>query len=119
RADGTSTLQTSGIDARRYTDVLRYGLLDLLRRAAADGPVPRWLQNTVLYDLFWILRAEESLSPKTGHLPSAAADEFCVLMTEICSLLDPDTIDAFDLIKVSLTQREILLHGFADRDWYW
>ena len=119
RADGTSTLQTSGIEARRYTDVLRYGLLDLLRRAAADGPVPRWLQNTVLYDLFWILRAEESLSPKTGHLPSAAADEFCALMAEISTHLDAQTIEAFDLIKVSLTQREVLLHGVSDSDWSW
>lgn len=119
RADGSSTLQTSGIDERRYTDVLRYGLLDLLKRPMSDNVIPRWLQYAVLYDLFWVLRAEESLSPKSGHLPSAVADEFCELMAEIRSLLDPQAIEAFDLIKVSLTQREVMLHGFSQRNWTW
>ncbi|QQB15175.1 bifunctional glycosyltransferase/CDP-glycerol:glycerophosphate glycerophosphotransferase [Brevibacterium casei] len=119
RADGSSTLQTSGTDARRYTDVLRYGLLDLLERAQAAGNVPRWLQNTVLYDLLWILRSEESLTPKTGHLSAATADEFCELLARIRTLIESETIEAFDIIRMSQTQREVLLHGIAADDWSW
>ncbi|WP_434965312.1 bifunctional glycosyltransferase/CDP-glycerol:glycerophosphate glycerophosphotransferase [Brevibacterium casei] len=119
RADGSSSLQTSSADPRRYTDVLRYGLLELLQRAKASGAVPLWLQNIVLYEVFWILRSEESLFPKTGHLSSAVADEFYEIMTEIRSHLEPSMIEAFDLIKVSHSQRETLLHGFSESDWSW
>lgn len=119
RADGSSTLQTSGADERRYTDVLRFGLLDILRRAGLSGERPRWLQNVVLYDLFWILRAEESLSPKTGALSEKTAEEFCELLRQIRVLLDPQAIEAFDIIKVSLTQREVLLHGISGDNWSW
>lgn len=119
RADGSSTLQTSGVDGRRYTDVLRFGLLDLLERADRSGHVPRWLQNVVLYDLFWVLRSEESLAPKTGHLSAEVADEFVDLMMRIRRFLDAETIEAFDIIHVSLTQREAMLHSFSGGDWSW
>ncbi len=119
RADGSSTLQTSGVDARRYTDVLRFGLLDLLERADRAGQVPRWLQNVILYDLFWVLRSEESLAPKTGHLSAATADEFVELMMRIRRLINTEAIEAFDIIHVSLTQRETMLHGFSGGNWSW
>ncbi|MCM1013141.1 PGL/p-HBAD biosynthesis glycosyltransferase Rv2957/MT3031 [Brevibacterium casei] len=119
RADGSSSLQTSSADPRRYTDVLRYGLLELLKRAKASGPIPLWLQNIVLYEVFWILRSEESLFPKTGHLSSAVAEEFCEIMAEVRSHIETPLIEAFDLIKVSHSQRETLLHGFSGSDWSW
>ncbi len=50
RGDGTSLMETHFDHPGKYTDVLRYGLLDLLATAERAGGVPRWLENTVLYD---------------------------------------------------------------------
>lgn len=119
RADLTSSLQISTSDPRRYTTVLRYGPLDLLRRAAEKGPVPIWLQNVVLYDLFWIFRHAESLAPQTGALPEEVADEFLELMGQIRTYLSDQVIRAFDVIRVSNSQREAVLHGFVKDSWHW
>lgn len=119
RESGNSTLQTSGTDPARYTDVLEFGLLDLLRRAAEVGQAPRWLQYAVLYDLFWILRSEDSLSPKTGAMASSVADRFEQLLLAIRALLTDEAVKSFDIIRVSPVQREALLHGARARDWHW
>lgn len=118
RADNSSTLQTSGGKPSRYTDVLRYGHLDLLQRGAEGGRVPEWLQNAVLYDVFWILRNEESLSPPSGAVPRDTAREFKSLLGEIAAYLDAAVINSFDLIRPSNTQREVLLHGARGESWH-
>ncbi len=118
REDGTSTLQTSGTTPARYTDVLEFGLLDLFQSAAEDGEVPKWLQYAVLYDLFWVLRSEDSLSPKTGALASSIADRFVQLLCSIRSLLSEEAIRTFDIIQVSPAQREVMLFGVLKLDWH-
>lgn len=120
RADQSSTLQNSGSDIRRYTDVLEYGDLDLLIRARRElGLVPAWLQNVIIYDLTWILRSEEAVSGATAGIDGATAARFHELMAEIRSFLDPSVIDGFSSIKRSTSQREALLHGYDLTDWRW
>ncbi|WP_345148323.1 bifunctional glycosyltransferase/CDP-glycerol:glycerophosphate glycerophosphotransferase [Arthrobacter ginkgonis] len=119
RADGSSTLQTSRRDPRKYTDVLEYGLLDLLQRAKAQaGPVPRWLQNAIIYDLTWHFRAEESANTSAGKISADTAAQFHRLVAEIRSHLDPSVIDSFTVVRRSPTQREALLHGYSAEPWH-
>ena len=120
RDDGTSTLQTSNADPRKYTNVLRYGYLDLLKRAVALGePIPRWLQNVIIYDLTWFFRGEESIFSSSAGIAAETAAEFHRLVTEIRSHLDLSAIERFDLIARAPSQRDVLAHGYSGHDWSW
>jgi len=120
RDDGTSTLQTSNADPRKYTNVLRYGYLDLLKRAAAlGGPIPRWLQNVIIYDLTWYFRGEEAMFSSSAGIAAETAAEFHRLVTEIRSHLELSAIERFDLIDRAPSQRDVLARGYSDEDWHW
>lgn len=120
RADLSSTLQNSGSDARRYTDVLEYGYLDLLHTALNElGMVPVWLQNIIIYELTWFLRTEEAMFGASAGIDGATAARFHELMAEIRSYLDASVIEGFSLIKRNTSQREALLHGYGVGDWRW
>lgn len=117
RDDASSTLGQSGADPDRYTSVFRHGYLDLLRRAAEsrDGSVPQWLQNLVLYEISWVLSAQDRVGGASSVL--AVADEFHALMAEVLSLLDPAVIDATPVTRVKRLWRDLLLYAYAPEPW--
>lgn len=116
RRDQSSTLQTSRTDRRRYTDVLRYGYLDVLETACRTmRTAPQWLQNFVLYELSYYFDAEDSASQ--GTAPPVATEEFHHLMGKITALLDPDVIAGFRTVALRGAAREALLHGYRGEGW--
>lgn len=117
RADNTSTLQTSVSDARRYTDVLEYGCLDLLERAGTRPPL--WLQYAILYELTWSLKGDEAISSPTSGLSESTTDRFHHLVGEIVSRLDRFAVDSFAIVRRSTSLREALLHGYSHLPWRW
>ncbi|MCQ9386010.1 CDP-glycerol glycerophosphotransferase family protein [Brevibacterium sp. 50QC2O2] len=120
RADGTSSLQIAGVDPRKYTDVLEFGYLDLLTSASRLSPtIPRWIQNTVIYELTWVLRAEESMFGKTAGLDQTTCIKFHQLVSKIRPFLEDIVVEGFDLIKRSASQREALSHGYDSVTWHW
>ncbi|MGP5073490.1 bifunctional glycosyltransferase/CDP-glycerol:glycerophosphate glycerophosphotransferase [Arthrobacter rhombi] len=113
RADGTSTLQTSHGDARKYTDVPRYGLLDILKKAIEiQGPVPVWLQNVILYDLFWLFKSDRSIYSTSAGLSDAVFEEFHELTAEIMDFIDEESVMSFDAMPISLWMRQALAWGY-------
>lgn len=119
RADNSSTLQGSATQPGRYTKVLEFGCLDVLKTAARSGPIPLWLQYVIIYELTWTLRAEESLSSGTSGVSLETATRFHELVRHITEFLTPEAIDSFPIIRRSTTQREALLHGYKSVDWRW
>lgn len=120
RSDGSSTIQTSGADPRRYTTVVEHGYLAALAFAKdTKGHVPVWLQNTVIYDLSWTLRSDEQMLSATAGLDSASAARFHELVAQCRSYLDDEVIEGFDITARSTTQVEALLHGYTERPWRW
>jgi glycosyltransferase involved in cell wall biosynthesis len=116
RADASSTLQAGRSDARRYTDVLRYGYLDALRTGAQRyGTAPEWLQHFVLYELSWYFSSEGTII-RPGPAGEVAA-ELHELMPQILALLDPGVIETTDLPRLRRLARLVLLHGYADQRW--
>ncbi|WGW12308.1 CDP-glycerol glycerophosphotransferase family protein [Saxibacter everestensis] len=110
RADNSSTMQTSHADPRKYTDVPKYGHLDLLRGGLETyGHVPYWLQNTVLYDIFWYLKVDAGLYTKTSTLDRETCDVFHRLLLEIRSFLTDEAIKTFDVMPVPADIRKSLL----------
>lgn len=114
RVDGSSLIQTSYRDPDKYTALLRYGHLDLLQRASRRGEVPRWLENVVLYDLYWYFRNERAIRSMSAAAPASAFDEFHALMKQIRALLTPDAIFDYDLVNIEFAVKETMLTGYLD-----
>ena len=103
----------------RYTSVPKYGFLDVLCQARQQlGYVPEWLQNHILYELrFYLKAAYEPGGVNLANLPEVA-DTFLELLTEILSYLDRAVIEAFDAQPLPSLWRDILLHAFAGEPWH-
>jgi CDP-glycerol glycerophosphotransferase (TagB/SpsB family) len=114
RSDGSSLMQTYFHRPEKYTSVPRYGHLDLLRLAQSLGPIPRWLEYIVLYDLFWYFKDERGILSPTAAAPPEVFGEFHELISEVTSLLDPDSIRAFNVMWVEEAIRLALTVGYRD-----
>jgi len=115
RVDGTSSVQSAWGRPDKYTDVPRYGYLDLLERAAdKHGQPPVWVQNTVLYDLQWYFRADSRMTSATGAMPDEVLDEFHALCHRIFALIDVETILGFRIVPTPHRLRLDLVAGYKD-----
>jgi glycosyltransferase involved in cell wall biosynthesis len=112
RSDGTSLMQTYFHRPEKYISVPRYGHLDLLHVAEAQGRVPRWLENILLYDVFWYFKDERGIRSPTAVAPPEVFDEFHALMAEVTSLISEDAIRSFDSMWVEEGIRMALVEGY-------
>jgi glycosyltransferase involved in cell wall biosynthesis len=118
RGDGTSQLDRSWADPGRFTDVLEYGYLALLRQGVERyGRAPTWLQGMVLYELSWYLKMNERLSAPTAAY-GETVDRYHELMAQICALLDRPGIETYRATKFPAVWREMLEHGYRDEPWH-
>ena len=120
RLDRSSTLQTGSMDLRRFTDVPRYGYLELLREGAElrGGRAPEWLQNMIIYELSYYLSPEDAGWSSATACTGDVAAEFLDLMRQIRVELDDDVIRAFTVRGLRSEWRQVLLHGFSDTPWH-
>lgn len=105
RAARNSSLDLALVDKRRYTDVLRYGHLEVLTAARGqadlrDEAIPRWIQNIVLYDLLWIFKDCQSKEMQSVHFDDDVYSEFIGLLDRVLSYLSDEAIDTFDVMPV-------------------
>jgi glycosyltransferase involved in cell wall biosynthesis len=118
RSDGTSTLQKSLADARRYSNVLRHGYLDVLQQAADSfGRAPGWLQSFVLYDLSWYFSSDERLGGAHAGRGEVAVG-FHELIAQILDHIDEAVIRDFQVRTLKREWRLILLRGYRVGDWH-
>ena len=118
RSDGSSTLQNSMQDVRRFTDVPRHGYLDVIRRAVEKyGAVPRWLQSYLTYELSWYISSGVMRGDATAAR-GAVADEFHALVREIMSHIDPNVLATFNARPLDRQTPVILQHGYDETDWH-
>ncbi len=119
RADGSSTLQNSLTDPRRYTVVPDLGYLDLLARAERQyGHVSEWLQNLILYELSWYFSAEDAPSAAATAAVGDVADTFHGLLRSILARIDPEIILAHRVRSLKPVVRDAMLHAWAEGDWH-
>ncbi|MET1008316.1 MAG: CDP-glycerol glycerophosphotransferase family protein [Propionibacteriaceae bacterium] len=119
RGDLSSTLQTSLTNPDRYTNVLRYGYLALLKASSErTGQAPEWLQNYVLYELSWYFSSQDTHTGGMTAAKGAVSDEFHELLAEITTYLGDDVIAGFDIRPLKRVWKEILLHSYRDESWH-
>lgn len=108
RASENSTVQRSMADPAMFTDRLEHGFLSVLREAAESGPIPHWLQRTVLYDLQWMFNADAKVVAQTATLPEPVLERFHDLMGQIMPYIEPELIHSYHLGKPKWTTRAAL-----------
>ncbi|MDH2444401.1 CDP-glycerol glycerophosphotransferase family protein [Amnibacterium sp. CER49] len=115
RADGSSTNQNYRYDPRTYTDVPRYGYLELLRTAREQrGSVPHWLQNLVAYNVFWLFKMDWPENRISRAVDQAVLDEFARIMRDVVGYLEDEVIFGFDMMAVPGWMKQALAHGYRD-----
>lgn len=119
RADGSSTLQNSLLDPRRFIDVPRYGYLGILKQGAESngGRPPEWLQNFVLYELSFYFSSDQAFARPTAAIGEVGA-AFISTLSEIVELLEPHVIKAFSVRPLNSIWRDIMLHGLHGTPWH-
>ncbi len=119
RADGSSTLQGARRSADRYTALLRHGYLDALRAAVDErASVPTWLQNTIVYELAWLLGSEEPMNAPPNAAGFGVADEFHALMEQITGMLDPAVVADFAVLALPAARTAAIAHGYRPESWH-
>ena len=102
RAEANSLVDTATKNKSWYLNQLRYGYLDLLARAKSiNGYIPRFVQRTVLYDVFWRFRYLVDHPERARFLSDQEQNEFFELLRSIFSNIDVDTIEDFELAGIS------------------
>ncbi|WP_019146106.1 bifunctional glycosyltransferase/CDP-glycerol:glycerophosphate glycerophosphotransferase [Aeromicrobium massiliense] len=117
RADGTSTMQTGHRNERIYTDVPRFGTIDLLQRGAARSVrAPYWIQYMVLYDLLWLFKDDQRAQSHTASISPDASRVFHEHMRTIAGLLSREIVESFEVTGVPWWMREFFLFGTEEGD---
>ncbi len=119
RDDGSSVLDRSWSDPRRFVDVLEHGLLDVLQDAQRrrGGRVPSWVQGMVLYELSWYFRHNERIAAASAA-HGEVLERFHELLARVCALLDETGVSTYSATRLDPLWRDILLHGYRDESWH-
>ena len=119
RADMTSTLQMASGTVDKYTSLLRFGYLDVLDDASRRwGRVPEWLQNTIIYELGWLIGGAESMNAPADAEALGVADQFHDLMRRVTEYLDPGVVERFDVMVLSASTVAVIGHAYRGRTWH-
>lgn len=116
RADGSSLVQTSWQKPEKYIDLPRYGYLSLLEETLKNhGVIPEWVQNLVLYDIFWYLKEDDRMHSATANLDPKLSHEFHSTLEKIIELIDEHVIADFRVVKTNWYHRQELIQRFKPK----
>ena len=117
RTSKDSTLQTSYSHPGRYSDVLRYGYLDLLQSARdRHGFVPAWVQHLVIYELSWYLSEDEKVATSI-RIADDVVPQFHGLLADVVAFLDPAVVLSPTARRLKPTWAAILAYGLRPDAW--
>ncbi len=119
RADGSSTVQTSRADVRRYTTVPEHGFVDLVRTATARyGEVPGWLASCLIYELLWYFNTPDAAAGEGRPIDGPLADRFHELIGEVLGSIDVEEALPYASPFVPLAAKLAMAHGYEPEPWH-
>jgi len=96
RRDNTSLLNSTSTHLNWYSVQIEHGSIDLLRDAKLIfGMVPRHIQRTCLYDIFWRFKHHIHNPERDGKLTKEQTEEFKNLLFRVFEYIDAETIEEF------------------------
>ncbi|WP_322884739.1 CDP-glycerol glycerophosphotransferase family protein [Sinorhizobium medicae] len=111
RSDKSSTLDGSWSKRERYTDQIEFGYLPIINLCLENlGHVPRWVQRTVLYDLFWHFKRLVDHSYLVDFLTSEEQEKYLSLLRQAFAHIDAKTIMGFNLAGCWFFHKLGMLH---------
>ncbi|MBU1002512.1 MAG: CDP-glycerol:glycerophosphate glycerophosphotransferase [Proteobacteria bacterium] len=117
KRSGSDSLVDQGWSrGEKYQDQILYGYLGLLRTYQSElGYVPLFVQNTVLYDVYWYVR--KMLDNVISHaFPGDALERFFDLLRTVFRFIEADTILSSGLPMMPLMVRLAMLSTLKDVD---
>lgn len=98
RSDATSTLDKSIYDERRYGKILDDAHLKLLSLCEQKGvSAPIWLQNTLLYEIFWTLKIVLNHGHKLDFMTEDYKKTYKEKLRKVFSYIDDEVILKYSL----------------------
>ncbi len=117
RGDGSSIVDGFEANPEWYGDHLRYGYLGLLEAARArDTPIPRFVQDMVLYSLSWKLNHIVDRPEVLTFLGEDRRRRFLELVRAVLDLIDVDAVMEYAVTDLPFAWRVGLLNVFKDAD---
>lgn len=113
RAAQNSSVQIGATKPEKYTEVLEYGHLDLIKQCKkADQRVPKWLQFMMLYDTLWYYRGDRRVGAPSKQLSNEVLDVFHSNMSQILEEIDEESIGDFEIMPTDSDLRNALILGY-------
>lgn len=98
RDDGSSTLDGAWLKPEKYANVLEYGFLELINKYKVRfGSVPKNIQFTAMYDMYWYLTQLINQPEKINFLSEEQKQHYYRLYDEIMDAIDSQTIMNFGM----------------------
>lgn len=123
RSDSSSTIQQSSAKPEKYTDTIRFGYLPVMQEAQrTHSSVPRWLQNLILYDQFWIFGSSQTPAVRNARFSQDTFDQLDELLPRLLQFIDDEAIEDFDVMYAAPWMREALIltkRGKGTAPVYW
>lgn len=111
RETKNSTIDTAWEKKELFDNVLRFGCLDLFKKADKKlGYVPRYLQRTILYHLAWYYKYLVDHNEKISFLSDDEQITFHNLLEQLFEYIDIDTIEQFELVGMGIFEKTAWLH---------
>ncbi|MFY4726804.1 bifunctional glycosyltransferase/CDP-glycerol:glycerophosphate glycerophosphotransferase [Campylobacter jejuni] len=114
RKDQNSTLDGKSKIKDYYTVVPRLGYLKLLKNI--KGAIPTFIQNVVLYDLFWQIKALINNPEKLAILNSKEKEIFKKLLLSNFELITSENIISFNIEAYDFFYKKGILSYFKNED---
>ncbi|EFP1159706.1 capsular biosynthesis protein, partial [Campylobacter jejuni] len=96
RFDKSSTLDKKNENKIYYLEVLEKGYLELLNFVAKQDKIPIFIQNVILYELFWQVQELVSHPEKLSFMKQAKIHKYLDLLDQIFHFIDSESIMQFN-----------------------
>ncbi|PZT47649.1 capsular biosynthesis protein [Helicobacter valdiviensis] len=97
REDGNSTLDLKLKQKDHYLNVIKNGYLDILQKGSCNGDTPLFIQNLILYDLYWQIKDLINSPEKVSMLNEVEKEEYLGLLDKNFSYIESQTIMKFNV----------------------
>ncbi|HEB9332986.1 TPA: CDP-glycerol glycerophosphotransferase family protein [Campylobacter coli] len=112
RFDKSSILDRKNEDKIYYLEILEKGYLELLNFVAKQDKIPIFIQNVILYELFWQIQELVNYPERLSSINQAKIQKYLDLLDQIFYFIDSENIIKFNFNPLSFLYKMGFLYCF-------
>lgn len=112
RFDKSSTLDKRNENKIYYLEVLEKGYLELLNLIVKQNKIPIFIQNVILYELFWQVQEVVNYPEKLSFMKQVEIQKYLNLLDQIFHFIDSESIIQFNFNPFLFLYKMGFLHCF-------